>query len=220
VDPTWKERSRGEEQQMVARLLSVEKDLRTQIKSSEEQMTTLLTKLEALDQNVKLEKSMYDLAYEQSKLDEQQKRDGQTHDADADEQERMEKNKVDYLTPFLSAYPAGKALTRKQAQQVKEDCLAALKERLLERANIIQEHLEAEQAKLHQRQAMFKRQAGSGPTPQEVEEFNRFSQQCLFRIDILNARRARHEELALKKYVELDEKLNNDPRLAALHHQE
>jgi len=29
-----------------------------------------------------------------------------------------------------------------------------------------------------------------------------------------------HEELALKKYVELDERLNNDPRLAALHQQD
>ncbi len=130
-------------------------------------------------------------------------------------------NRVDYLSAFLSSFPSSssKPLTRRQAQQVKDECLSALKERLLERAHIIQQHLDEETSKLHQRQSLFKRQAGSGAV-EASEEFNRFSNQCLFRIDILNARRARHEELALKRYVEMDERLNNDPRLAALHQQD
>jgi hypothetical protein len=37
---------------------------------------------------------------------------------------------------------------------------------------------------------------------------------------LLLARSFQHEELALKRYVELDERLNNDPRLAALHQQD
>lgn len=220
VDPTWQERSRGEEQQMVARLLLVEKDLKLKLKSREEAMIRLTLRLdEELDDaagKILLEKSIYDVAYDQAKI-----ADDRDEQASEDDLARQEKNKVDYLSPFLAQYPSHgtKPLTRRQAQQAKDECLATLKERLLERANIIQQHLDDETTKLHQRQSLFKRQAGSGAV-EASEEFNRFSNQALFRIDILNARRARHEELALKKYVEMDERLNNDPRLAALHQQD
>lgn len=220
VDPTWKERSRGEEQQMVAKLLFLEKDLKLKLKAREEAMIKETLKLdEELNDaagKIILEKSIYDVAYEQAKII-----DGSDAAPNDDDLARLEKNKVDYLSPFLGQYPSHgtKPLTRRQAQQAKDECLATLKERLLERANIIQQHLDEETSKLHQRQSLFKRQAGSGAV-EASEEFNKFSNQTLFRIDILNARRARHEELALRKYVEMDERLNNDPRLAALHQQE
>ena len=152
----------------------------------------------------------------------------------------------DYLTPFLLPFPAGQPLTRKQCEAVKQACLTALKERLLSRANIIQSHLEDEQNKLTQKQNAFKRQAGgggstttattngsstaaagggstvlaagsTGGSDEANEEFQQFSEQCLFRIDILLARRARHEQLAVSKYQEMERRLSNDPRLAALH---
>ena len=150
----------------------------------------------------------------------------------------------DYLTPFLLPFPTGQPLTRKQCEAVKQACLTALKERLLSRANIIQSHLEDEQNKLTQKQNAFKRQAGgggstgsgttnggsgssavgsgvalgsAGGSDEANEEFQQFSEQCLFRIDILLARRARHEQLAVSKYQEMERRLNNDPRLAALH---
>lgn len=192
---------------MVAKLLTLEKELKVKVKEREQNMNDVVQQLEAQDAHVTLEKSIYDLAHEQSKVEEKE--------STAEVDDKNEKNKVDYLSPFLAQYPTGKPLTKRQAQQAKDECLATLKERLLERANIIQAHLDEEQQKLHQRQAMFKRQAGNGAL-EASEEFNKFSQQCLFRIDILNARRARHEELALKKYVEMDERLNSDPRLAVL----
>ena len=43
-------------------------------------------------------------------------------------------NVYDPLAPFL---PSGKILNKEQAEQAKEDCLRALKERLVERLNII-----------------------------------------------------------------------------------
>ena len=152
----------------------------------------------------------------------------------------------DYLTPFLLPFPttAVNLLTRKQCETIKQACLTALKERLLSRANIIQSHLEDEQNKLTQKQNAFKRQAGGGGSTtsgsgtgsggsgagagsggggvvggsdEANEEFQQFSEQCLFRIDILLARRARHEQLAVSKYQEMERRLNNDPRLVALH---
>ena len=101
---------------------------------------------------------------------------------------------------------------------------------MLERANIIQTHLDQENQKLHQRQALFKRQAGAGAVEAD-EEFTRMYDQSAFRIEVLRARLARvslcsspcimsahsalvqHEEIAMRKYVELDRKLSADPRL-------
>lgn len=204
VDPKWQERSRGEEQQMVSKLLLLEKELKLKLKVREESMIKELIKLdEELDDSlgrILLEKSMYDVAHDTAKSLELNPDSAQAGD---DEAERLaaEKHRVDYLSPFLAQYPqaqhgAGgvhglsKPLTRRQAQQAKDECLGSLKERLLERANIIQSHLDEETTKLHTRQSLFKRQAGSGAV-EASEEFNRFSNQCLFRIDILNARRAR-----------------------------
>lgn len=110
------------------------------------------------------------------------------------------------------------------SSQIRDECLAALKERLLERANIIQAHLDDEQAKLHQKQAMFKRQAATltstmssgGSDMAPTEDFDRYTEAALFRIEVLQARRDRHEKMALKKYVELAETLDKDVRLAAL----
>jgi hypothetical protein len=156
VDPTWKERSRGEEQQMVAKLLFIEKDLKLKLKAREEAIIKETIKLDEELNDVAgkiiLEKSIYDVAYEQAKLV-MEGSDSSERDEEAD---RASANKVDYLSPFLAQYPSHttKPLTRRQAQQAKDECLATLKERLLERANIIQQHLDEETSKLHQRQSL------------------------------------------------------------------
>ena len=62
--------------------------------------------------------------------------------------EEKDKNKVDYLSPFLAQYGnSSKVLTKRQAMTAKDECLATLKERLLERANIIQKHLDSVQCR-------------------------------------------------------------------------
>ena len=44
----------------------------------------------------------------------------------------------DYLSPFLPSALGAGSLTREQALEVREKCLKALKDRLIERANIVQ----------------------------------------------------------------------------------
>jgi len=80
-----------------------------------------------------------------------------TGDGGDDGDDPASRAELDYLSPFLAQFPPNKPLTRKQALQVKEECLRSLKERLLERANIIQAHLDAEYDALKQRQALFNR---------------------------------------------------------------
>ena len=45
---------------------------------------------------------------------------------------------ADYLSPYLPKIVGARGLTREEALKVREDCLKALRDRLIERANIIQ----------------------------------------------------------------------------------
>jgi bacterioferritin (cytochrome b1) len=95
-------------------------------------------------------------------------------------------------------------------------CLRNLKERLLERANIIQARLDKENALLAKRQAAFQRSQREHDQGTD-DEFERFCSDTMFRIQILEQRLASHEETALQKYVEMDQRLHSDPRLKILH---
>ena len=159
----WQELTRGEEQVMMGRLLIVEKELKVKVKEREARMTELVSALDRAEeeQSCPLLEKVYDAAYHAA-LQQHQHR----HTMDADDGEAAadatSQSSNDYLTPFLLPFPAGSPLSRKQAEQVRSACLTALKERLLSRASILQQHLEDEQGKLAARQAAFKRQAGSG----------------------------------------------------------
>jgi len=167
-------------------------------------LTTLETEAQKRDN---LEKSIYDLAHEQSTQEDEKDT--------TESNEEKDKNRVDYLSPFLAQY-GKQALNKRQALQAKDECLATLKERLLERANIIQKHLDTENQKLQQRKQLFKRTQNGAGAGEADEEFTNFYEESVFRIDILKARLQSHEELALKKYVKMNERLEMDPRLSAL----
>ena len=89
-----------------------------------------------------------------------------------------------------------------------------LKERLLERANIIQRRLDEENTTLAKKQAAFQRSREHLEGADEA--FEAFCSKAMFRIQILEQRLARHEETALQKYADMDMKLRNDPRLGVL----
>ena len=73
-------------------------------------------------------------------------------------EEIKDPNFVDYLTPFLQNFAKDpRDPTREEAAKSRAACLAALKERLLERANIIQRRLDEENSALSKKQANFQR---------------------------------------------------------------
>ena len=52
--------------------------------------------------------------------------------------------------------------------------------------------------------------------PSEEAEYERYCQEAMFRIQILEQRLDRHTELSLQKYAEMDARLRDDPRLVNL----
>jgi hypothetical protein len=104
--------------------------------------------------------------------------------------------------------------TYTQAKRARDECLRALRDRLLERAAIIQSRLDEENERLTRKQQSYQRQ-GHGDA--EDEEMIAYHDQAVFKIHILQARIQRHEEMALKKYTELEQQLRKDHRLRILY---
>jgi hypothetical protein len=121
---------------------------------------------------------------------------------------------ADYLAPFLRNVKDVKNTTKEEALEVRQTCLDAAKARLVERANIIQARLNDENAKLGRKQEQFQRSQREGDL--STEEYEKYCTDAMFRIQILEQRLITHEETALKKFLELDVRLSNDPRLKVL----
>ncbi|CAI9616551.1 unnamed protein product [Staurois parvus] len=119
---------------------------------------------------------------------------------------------MDYLASFLARLGNPERLTRAQAQQVREDCLSDLKHRLIEQANLIQARFEKETQELQKKQQWY--QENQTSMTQEVQDtYTEYCSEAMFRIQILEARLTRHKELAPRKYLALEDRLNKDPRL-------
>lgn len=55
---------------------------------------------------------------------------------------RQVEAQLDYLAPFLAQLPPGEKLTRWQAIRLKDECLIDFKQRLIDKANLIQARFE------------------------------------------------------------------------------
>jgi hypothetical protein len=130
-----------------------------------------------------------------------------------EEKEQEQAVEHDYLSAFLPQ--SSRIMSDSEAKSVRERCLQALKDRLIERANTIQSRHDEETAALAKRQANFQRDRDQLSRAEE-EEYERACEESMFRIHVLEQRLKRHEEQALQKYYDLDTKLRNEPRLAAL----
>ncbi|KAI8847415.1 hypothetical protein BC829DRAFT_418416 [Chytridium lagenaria] len=133
-------------------------------------------------------------------------------DAHKGDEEENKITNLDYLSPYLVNYPNQTVLNRDESILVKDSCLKSLKERLIEKANIIQGRLEEVTAEYQRRQLAYSRNADS-MTVEETDEYVRFCNEALFKIHILEKRLAKHKESAPEKYIELDGKLKSDLRL-------
>ncbi|XP_058135927.1 dynein regulatory complex subunit 7 isoform X2 [Dasypus novemcinctus] len=122
---------------------------------------------------------------------------------------------LDYLAPFLVQFPPGEKLTRWQAVRLKDECLNDFKQRLIDKANLIQARFEKETQELQKKQQWYQENQVT-MTAEDEDFYLSYCSQAMFRIRILEQRLNRHKELAPLKYLALEEKLYKDPRLAEL----
>ncbi len=126
-------------------IMQCEKDCYTSVRHAELETQDILKSRKKEEGTVILDRSVFDTARESANDERQQ-------DARVEEVDETDARRVDYLTAFLHQVVDPTNLTREEAQKARDNCLKALKDRLLERANIIQQRLDEENASLAKRQ--------------------------------------------------------------------
>ncbi|XP_033127806.1 dynein regulatory complex subunit 7-like [Anneissia japonica] len=130
-----------------------------------------------------------------------------------EEKKRREEMELDYLAPFLAQKGDPDRLNKEQAFDLKKDCLADLKQRLIDKANLIQARFEKETAELQKKQQWYQ-QNQVNMLKEDEEEYLEYCSEAMFRIHILELRLNRHKEMAPHKYMALEQRLRTDARLA------
>ncbi|GFO44803.1 dynein regulatory complex subunit 7-like [Plakobranchus ocellatus] len=118
----------------------------------------------------------------------------------------------DYLEPIICSLGLEKVSNKKQATRVKDDCLLALKERLITQAGYIKDHFEMERNILEKTQLWYRDNFPTMST-QDVQDFRDFMLKHMFTAHILEQRLANLKVYAVARYQELFDTLRQDPRL-------
>eukprot|EP00112_Aurelia_sp_Birch-Aquarium-sp1_P024025 Seg740.7 transcript_id=Seg740.7/GoldUCD/mRNA.D3Y31 product="Dynein regulatory complex subunit 7" protein_id=Seg740.7/GoldUCD/D3Y31 len=211
VDPYAKDPKELDIYNMMVSLLEAEKQCTDKVRESEEEVREILDERMKEESISKLAVSVYDTERnekaKQRRLELEQKQ--------REEEMRKRDMELDYLAPFLSRIGNPKYLTRQDAFKIKEECLQDLKHRLIDKANLIQARFEKETQELQKKQTWYQ-QNQMNMTKEDEEDYLNFCSEAMFRIHILELRLSRHKEMAPQKYMQLDDKLRNDPRLKDL----
>lgn len=173
------------------------------VRESEEEMREIQAARAREENAIVLRTPFYDVVRER------------VYDSDEEPEEEKKEAERDYLSGFLPAAAASRALTRNECLETRAKCLAALKERLLSRSAIMQRRFDSEQEALAKRMATYQRDRDQMTREDEIE-YEKACEAARFRIRVLEGRIRRHEDEALQKYYDADARLRADPRLAAL----
>ncbi|XP_072492809.1 dynein regulatory complex subunit 7 isoform X2 [Notamacropus eugenii] len=189
-------------------LKNEEKLSKHQVWESEMEVLEILKVREEEEDTHNLTISIYD-----TKRNEKSKEQREALERQAQEEHmRQVEAELDYLAPFLVQLPPGEKLTRWQALRLKDECLNDFKQRLIDKANLIQARFEKETQELQKKQQWYQENQVT-MTVEDEEAYLTYCSQAMFRIRILEQRLNRHKELAPQKYLALEEKLYRDPRL-------
>ncbi|XP_069773299.1 dynein regulatory complex subunit 7 isoform X2 [Narcine bancroftii] len=130
-----------------------------------------------------------------------------------EQRSRRAEEEVDYLVPFLARLGQPKKISKKIAITLRNDCLADMKQRLIDKANLIQNRFEKEAFELQNKQQWYQQNQIS-MTKEDEQAYLSYCSEAMFRIRILEMRLNKHKETAPSKYLALEDKIRKDPRLA------
>jgi len=211
VDPTVRPKRNLELYEMLVDLLRKEETSKQAIRQAEIETKELLEERMKEELVSELEVSVYDTErnekYRTLRRDLERKA--------VEEELRRHEMELDYLAPFLAQLGDPPTLTKMQASKLKSDCLADLKQRLIDKANLIQSRFERETAELQRKQQWYQQNQVS-MLKEDEDEYLSYCAEAMFRIHILELRLNRHREMAPHTYEALEKKLRNDPRLIDL----
>ncbi|XP_026872993.2 dynein regulatory complex subunit 7 [Electrophorus electricus] len=191
-------------------LMKEEENVLIRIRESENEVRAILAAREQEESTIELQISIYDTARNEKAG---HHREELERTAEEERLRREEEKELDVLAPFLARHGDPESLTREQALQIRADCLSHLKQRLISRANRIQSCFEKETQELQQKQLWYQKNEPT-MTKDDEDSYLSYCSDALFRIEVLKLRLSRHKDGAAQRYLALDERLKQDPRLA------
>ncbi|KAL3898185.1 MAG: hypothetical protein SGCHY_002920 [Lobulomycetales sp.] len=194
---------------LLIQLTRCEQTLQNSIKASDREMKEILASRRSEENDISLIVSVYDTVRNNDKLPEEE-----VKDANSGEIEDEQAADLDYLSPFLVNRGQTDKLSKEEALAVRDACLKSMKERIVEKTNIIQSRLDEVGTEYQRRQLAYSRNADA-MSVEETEEYVNFCNNALFKIHILEKRLAKHKESVPERYMELDAKLHAEKKLAA-----
>lgn len=211
VNPDAKPMKELDVYNMMVDLLYAEKKCLDKIRQSEDETREILD--ERLNEEVT--SNLLVSVYDTQRNEKAKQRREELEKQQKEEELRKRDMELDYLAPFLARIGTPDRLTRNDAFKVKEECLNDLKQRLIDKANLIQARFEKETSELQKKQGWYQENQ-MNMTKEDEEDYLNFCSEAMFRIHILELRLNRHKEMAPHKYMQLDEKLKKDPRFSDL----
>ncbi|XP_070966370.1 dynein regulatory complex subunit 7 [Oncorhynchus clarkii lewisi] len=195
--------------EMLVHMMKEEERVALRVKESEKEVRAILGVREQEESSIELHISIYNTA-----RNERARCHREALERTAKEERlRQEEKELDFLAPLLAQLGDPENLTRQAALQLRNDCLADLKQRLIDKANLIQARFERETQELQQKQQWYQKNQLT-MTKEDEDEYLAYCSDAMFRIHILKLRLSRHKDKAPQKYLALDERLRRDPRLA------
>eukprot|EP00594_Rhizosolenia_setigera_P002792 CAMPEP_0178940104 /NCGR_PEP_ID=MMETSP0789-20121207/605_1 /TAXON_ID=3005 /ORGANISM="Rhizosolenia setigera, Strain CCMP 1694" /LENGTH=399 /DNA_ID=CAMNT_0020619069 /DNA_START=206 /DNA_END=1405 /DNA_ORIENTATION=- len=162
-------------------------------------------------------------------------------DSEGVDNNKLEGQQIDFLFPYLKHIADMNNITKDEARTIRDCCVRTLKERLIERTNIIQNRLDQENTRLSQYQAVYQQQqqqshsrSTTNSTHNVVphndsslleeqsqvvfsqEEFEKICSEIKFKIKVLEHRLAQNEQSAVEKCKALEKKLAMDSRMKCI----
>ncbi|XP_070577144.1 dynein regulatory complex subunit 7-like [Ptychodera flava] len=195
--------------QMLVELIEGEETTVNSVRESEEEVREILSDRINEEAASELAISVYDT--ERNEKAKQHRKELER--LQLEEKMRREEMELDYLAPFLAQIGDPEKISKQQAYSLKEDCLADLKHRLIDKANLIQARFEKETSELQKKQNWYQQNQVS-MNKEDEEEYLNYCSEAMFRIHILELRLNRHKETAPLKYMALEQKIRNDQRLS------
>uniref|UniRef100_A0A8C9SGP5 Dynein regulatory complex subunit 7 n=1 Tax=Scleropages formosus TaxID=113540 RepID=A0A8C9SGP5_SCLFO len=210
VDPFEKPKKNLLLYEMLMSLMKEEEKVMLRVMDSEKEVRAILALREQEERKIKLHISIYNTARNEKARTHREMKARLAKE----EQVRREQKELDYLAPFLAKLGDPETLTRQEALQLRSDCLTDLKQRLIDKANLIQACFEKETQELQLKQQWYQKNQLSMSKEDEAT-YLAYCSDAMFRIHVLKLRLSRHKDKAPQKYLALEEKLRRDPRLAA-----
>ncbi|KFO93467.1 Coiled-coil domain-containing protein lobo, partial [Buceros rhinoceros silvestris] len=193
---------------LLQELTEEEKQLKQRVWQSEAEVSDILRIRENEEAAVELSVSVYDAERSEGR----RQRYEAVKTTVEGELPGPEEQRLDYLAPFLIRSGHSGRVTAEQALRLRDDCLADWKQRLVNKANIIQARFEKAVEELREKDRWFHANQNR-LSAEEEEDFLARRAETMLSIHMAALRLSREKQTVAQKYAALVERLRRDPRL-------